>query len=378
MKKILFYCMMPHPERGFNGAEIGSLVTYELLKDQFDITIQDVGTDDFNPFEKGWTHIKYNFKIFFHYLSKYNKLRINLKANKYDIFYFVAASSTKGHLRDVFTVMLARQYVNTIIAHNRNGNFAEIYKRKWHRKVTRFFVNSVDKFIFLSDNLANEAKAFLPKHKICVAYNPIDKEIICSEAEILQKINSKKNKRLELSICYISNMIESKGYNDVAKACLVLKERGFNTFKLNFIGRWNNSKDEKRLEEFILCNNLEEHINCIGKITNRKSLKEMLLNADIFVLPTYYPQEAQPRSIIEALNAATPIITTNHASIPEMVTDKEQAIFVDKQSPSQIADAILQLNKLNVWLEYAQKSRTRFEEKFSYGAVINQLLKAFS
>ena len=238
-------------------------------------------------------------------------------------------------------------------------------------------MRSVDKFIFLSDSLANEAKFFLPTHKITVAYNPVDKEIICSQAEILQKI-SKKNKRSELSICYISNMIESKGYNDVAKACLILKEKRFSRFKMNFIGRWNNLKDEKRFEEFILSNNLDKYVNYIGKITDRNVLKEILLNADIFILPTYYPQEAQPRSIIEALNAATPVITTNHASIPEMVTDKEQAIFVDKQSPSQIADAILQLDKMDVWIEYAKNARITFEEKFSYAAVVNQLIKAFS
>ena len=57
-----------------------------------------------------------------------------------------------------------------------------------------------------------------------------------------------------------------------------------------------------------------------GGVSERSIIKEFLNRADAFVLPTYYPIEAQPISIIEALNSGTPVIATNHASIPEMIT----------------------------------------------------------
>ena len=101
----------------------------------------------------------------------------------------------------------------------------------------------------------------------------------------------------------------------------------------------------------------------------------MMIEADVFILPTYYPNEAQPISIIEMLNAGTPVIATDHAAIPEYVFDDENGYLVDKQSPSQIKQALDALTDRANWQEKARSARRIYKEMFSPEAVGNLMLR---
>jgi glycosyltransferase involved in cell wall biosynthesis len=376
-KKILFFCTFPSKERGFTGANIGNGVTYDLLKEYFDITVIDTGSNDFNPYEKSFKHFLYNISILKTYFLKYRLLYKTINAQQFDYLYFLPVSSLGGHFRDIVTVWICRSKVNKIVGHIRNGNFYEVYNRKWHLYFTKRFIESVDAFIFLSEELKRKAEHFLPASKTFVAFNPIDEEIICSVEEVNKKISEKKGSRDKLIILYLSNMIASKGYMDVAKAADILKKTNDINFTIHFIGRWNNKNDEKVMLDYIEENGLTEDIILHGKITDRQIIKKQLLQSDLFILPTYYPVEAQPRSIIEAINAATPVIATNHASIPEMIENGKDGIIVNKQNPGEIAQAILHMKNIDEWKQYARHCRLTYEKKFSKEAVKQQLLQAF-
>lgn len=375
-RKVIFFCTFPNQVRGFTGANIGNHVTYTILKDNLDITIIDLGIKSFNPQNFNWAHVIYNFKIFFHYIYKIYLLRKHLKRQHYNYLYFLPGSALKGHLRDIFTVWIARPFVERIIGHNRNGNFADINKRKWHQPLTKYFINSVDKFIFLSNNLRDLTCKFIDTDKTAVIFNPIDNEIVFTVEEINEKISSRKNRQI-IQILFLSNMIPAKGYKDVLMAADVLVKRGFINFKIDFIGRWNNKKDEDEAIQFIENKFLQNYITLHGKITDRGYIRFALLQSDIFVLPTYYPVEAQPRSIIEALNAGTPIIATCHASIPEMIESGIDCLFVKKNNPVDIADAIMKFEDYNIWKAFSHNCKRTFESKFSHNTIKNQLLSVF-
>jgi glycosyltransferase involved in cell wall biosynthesis len=49
----------------------------------------------------------------------------------------------------------------------------------------------------------------------------------------------------------------------------------------------------------------------------------MLEQAHVLVLPTWYPWEGQPLSIIEAMAYGTPVISTEHAGIPEQIVHNQ-------------------------------------------------------
>jgi len=376
-KNAIFFCTFPDKERGFTGANIGNKVTYDLLKNDLDITVVDLGIKDFNPVEKGWAHTKYNIKILIHYFQKLFYLRKLVKKNNYYYFYFLPGSAAKGHLRDVLCVWMVRKYVKKIIVHNRNGNFHAIYTRKWHARLTRYFTRSIDMFIFLSENLRALTNGFIPVEKTRVIFNPIDEEVMCTRQETDAKITNRES-RNGLQVLFLSNMILSKGYMDLAKAAAMLLGDGLNNFKMHFLGRWNSTADENDMRKFINDNGLVNHIQLHGKVTDRNIVKQFILNSDLFVLPTYYPVEAQPRSIIEALNAATPVIATRHASIPEVITNECQGILVDKCAPRQIADAVHKYINYDNWKVYAVNCRNTYEARFSHEAIKRELIAVFT
>ena len=76
-----------------------------------------------------------------------------------------------------------------------------------------------------------------------------------------------------------------------------------------------------------------------GGVTDRARIKALYLDADVFLLPSYYPTEAQPLTIIEALNAGTPVVVTRHSGIPEMVRGDKEALFVPPRAPDTSAVA---------------------------------------
>jgi glycosyltransferase involved in cell wall biosynthesis len=101
-------------------------------------------------------------------------------------------------------------------------------------------------------------------------------------------------------------------------------------------------------------------------------VKQFHLQADVFVLPSYHIAEAQPLSIIEALNAGTPVIATRHGGIPDMVADGEQAIFVPRSSPQAICDAVTQMSDPAQWTAMSLRARKLFLEKYHPDVVRRQ------
>lgn len=376
-KSVLFFCAFPNIERGFTGANIGNKVTYDILKDDLDISFIDLGISSFNPYDFGWKYLKYNFIIAFHFFQKWFQLWKIVRENRFDFLYFLPASSFKGHFRDVFTIFLVRGKVGEIVVHNRNGNFDLIGNRNWHSFLTKYMVNNVNKFIFLSEELKKKCKFFIPDNKCFVVFNPIDEDLVCKENEVIEKILSKKKRKI-LKLLFLSNMISSKGYMDVLKMASILHNyKGFSDFRVDFIGRWNSAIDEAAAQKFVIDENIQNFVTFHGKITNRKIVKSYLLGADVFILPTYYPVEAQPRSIIEALNCGTPVISTFHASIPEIIDIGKDGILVEKNDPESLAQSVLELVNYSHWKLFAFNSRKKYNEYFSVLAVKSKLNKVF-
>jgi glycosyltransferase involved in cell wall biosynthesis len=79
-----------------------------------------------------------------------------------------------------------------------------------------------------------------------------------------------------------------------------------------------------------------------ARIQRVNSLTEVQLrflyqNADLFVLPSAYEGFGLP--ILEALLAGIPVITTSHASLPEV--GGEQVTYIEKNTANTLAQAVL-------------------------------------
>jgi glycosyltransferase involved in cell wall biosynthesis len=95
-------------------------------------------------------------------------------------------------------------------------------------------------------------------------------------------------------------------------------------------------------------------------------------------LPSYYPVEAQPVSIIEAMNAGNAIISTLHASIPEYVDDKKLGLLVEKRNTQQLANAIISICNPEILSVYSLNARKKFQNNFSDAVITEKLNSIFN
>lgn len=238
-------------------------------------------------------------------------------------------------------------------------------------------VKNIDTFIFLSKILSKRVAGNIREEQIQIIPNTADTALRCTEKEIEQKIGSKKD-REDFNVTFLTNMIVSKGYKDLMKAVPVFKNNCSSNIKLTYIGKWQSEKQLNLFKERLKVLGIEDNIIIWGIETDRSKIKNELLNSDAFVLPTYYPEEAQPATIIEALNAATPIIATNHASIPDLVIDDKNGYLVEKKSPQQIAEALIKLYDYPNWKKKALAARSIYMDKCSPDVIKNKLVEQFS
>lgn len=104
----------------------------------------------------------------------------------------------------------------------------------------------------------------------------------------------------------------------------------------------------------------------------------LLIANDFFILPTNYVHEGQPVSIIEALAYKNIVITTNYRSIPDLLKNYEEGIFVDYNSPHQIYSMIkLLTNDSNLSSKIQESSYKKFLNNFTLDIHINNFINLF-
>jgi len=180
-----------------------------------------------------------------------------------------------------------------------------------------------------------------------------------------------------LRVLYLSNLLETKGYPEFVRAIDCLGDRSDLPVEATLCGpviRMDDdvlfaSTDEVRswLESQIL------HANGSSRVRLRwiegaygEDQEALFRQAHVFVLPTWYPVEAQPLTILEALASGCTVVTTRVGEIPSTVSE-ETGVFLDDTSPETIAQVIADLY-------HDPERRTRlalngldlFRERFSY------------
>lgn len=208
--------------------------------------------------------------------------------------------------------------------------------------------------------------------KIFVVENCVDDQYLLTNQEIEEKLAVLENKEV-LHVLWLSNFIRSKGYPFVLEMAKAEKERvdagGEKRFHFDFAGKFFEDSEKEYFESYVKDNKLEEYVTYHGIVcgeAKRKLLKECY----IFALPTRYPNEGQPISILEAMGNGMFIITTDHAGIPDIVSNENGIVLkkvdtignVYKQLCNYDRNRFYSICKNNVFIveeKYTQKRYTK-------------------
>lgn len=138
-------------------------------------------------------------------------------------------------------------------------------------------------------------------------------------------------------LLYISNYVRTKGVIDLLDAVEIVA-RTRRDFHLTLAGKPFDLSLEF-LSEYIKSKKLEEMVTLHGPMYGEEKQK-LLIAADVFILPTYYENEAFPLSILEAMQYTLPVISTYEGGIPDMIDNGYTGLLYRQRDTSGLAEKI--------------------------------------
>jgi glycosyltransferase involved in cell wall biosynthesis len=94
----------------------------------------------------------------------------------------------------------------------------------------------------------------------------------------------------------------------------------------------------KHYQDFLETNKIAETVQLLGK---RNDIKDLLIGADIFVLPSR--REGMPNALMEAMLLAMPCVATDISGSQDLIKDRENGLLVPPCNVEQLSQAILYL-----------------------------------
>lgn len=251
-------------------------------------------------------------------------LEKEMKKNKPRILHTTSSGSI-GAYRDLKVAQMCKRYGVKSILHCRYGRITEdLHSKGLVGYLLRKSMALFDQ-IWVLDSRSYATLKSIPEFsdKVYLTPNSID---------VTQPLDDspKDYKR----VGFIGNLIPSKGLYELVEACTECDVR------LDIIGPGTPEVIAKIQE--IAGNKLDNNIFLHGKLPNEKAVMYMR-ELDIVALPTYYPWEAFPISILEAMSLSKMVISCNWAAIPDILTYKDGTkcgMLVEQKSPQAIKKAI--------------------------------------
>ena len=349
-KKICFVAQFPPPMHGLSKA-VDTLYNSELAQ-EFDFEQID---------------IKDNKRIL-------QTLAMITKSTA-DLFYFTISQSVGGNLRDLLILRAIGK--RPCLVHLHGGYYrtlVDIDMSRLQRKANYRAIEKISGAIVLGPSLKWIFEGMLPDEKIFTVPNCVDDEYLMSDEEFEEKISTLPERKVK-HVLYLSNFIHTKGYPEVLEMARLEKERGGERrFHFDFAGNFFEKNEEIFFWEYVKEHSLEDYVTYHG-IVGGDTKRELLSLCDIFCLLTTYPNEGQPISILEAMGNGMAIVTTDHAGIPDLVTDGVNGTVVSKNKiePPYIYEALEQIPFEIV----EKKNRSEVMNRFRQGTYIGNMREAF-
>ena len=251
-------------------------------------------------------------------------LKTVMKKEHFDILH-TTTSGNIGSLRDYRVAKLCKQYGVKTIMHCRYGCITEdIQSKGLIEKLLRTAMNEFDQIWVLDSRSFNTLKGIEGlKDKVYLTPNSID---VTEEMNPAPKVYSR--------VAFIGNLYPTKGLYELVEACTRTDVR------LDIIGP--GSDDVVAHVKKLAGDKMDKTIFLHGKLPNVEAVKFMH-DVDIVALPTYYPWEAFPISIIEAMSLTKMVISCPRAAVKDMLTDldgKPCGMLVPPKSADAIVEAI--------------------------------------
>lgn len=237
--------------------------------------------------------------------------RIWQKRNACDVIYLTISESVAGNLKDLLIYLVCFRRLSRMAIHLHGGaGMREIMlgrRSRLLRGLNLFFLRRLGAVIVLGQRHVGIFTDAVARERIHIVPN-FAQDHLFTDAE---GIDRKFARVPPLRILFLSNLLPGKGHDELVDGFLMLDEASRAAVEIDFAGGFE-AEDQKTafLEKIGGHSQLRYHGTVHGE-TKRRLFSE----AHVFCLPTYYPYEGQPISILEAYASGCAVITTDHSGI---------------------------------------------------------------
>lgn len=186
--------------------------------------------------------------------------------------------------------------------------------------------------------------------------------------ENIPTINIPPSSGFKYRLVSTGTVCERKGQYIIIEAMHCMNKELLTETHLTIIGT---GPDHSRLESLVEEYGIKNHVKFVGNVPN-KDISRYLASENIYVLMSN--NEGLPISILEAMRAGLPIISTKVAGIPEEV-DERNGLLIEPNI-EQLTEVLNHLSDYD-WTTLGISSRSRFENEFTFDIMIRNYADMF-
>ncbi|MEK7167867.1 MAG: glycosyltransferase family 4 protein [Patescibacteria group bacterium] len=236
-------------------------------------------------------------------------------------------------------------------------------KKKIYLFLEKFTGRFKDKIVCLTelDKKTALEKGLVPEEKLSVIYNGISEIHFFSREEARKKLGLPQEKKI---VGTLANFFPAKGLEYLIEA-----SRSFDNSLTIVIG---DGLLRKKLEEKIIDSNLQDKFLLLGKIDEASRYLKAL---DVFILTS--TKEGLPFSLLEAMSAGLPIVTTNVGGIPEIINERN-GILIEPKNPKIISEKVnLLIHDLDLRERLSFQAKADVKERFTKKKMTEQTAREY-
>jgi len=241
------------------------------------------------------------------------------------------------------------------------GNDATAYPKKNFENLEslRKLFKLADRFFPVCEHLKRQIMRLgCPEENIRVLYGGVDLSRFEYRARTLKEDET-------LRVLAVGRFVEKKGFDVLIKAFAELKRKRENA-KLVLVGE---GPCEKQYKKLIDRAGLGKSVKLVPWVDYR-TIHEMYAKSHIFCAPSVTDangnQEGIPNTLKEAMATGMPVVSTDHAGIPELVDHRTSGLLVPERDVKRLAEALTWMAEHpEGWAEFGGNARKKVERDFN-------------
>lgn len=279
----------------------------------------------------------------------------------YDLIH-IHVSSRASFWRKALFILMAKIFKKKIIFHLHGSEFRQFFDDElspFSRRIALFIINKPDVILALSVSWGEWLNSRVSGPKVIILEN-----------SIVPSLLSERLTKNQGQILFLGRIGERKGFWDLLAALKQLVDKGYE-FKLLAGG----DGEVEKAKSLVIDYGLQDKVEFLGWVRSKQKL-ELLASSSIFLLPSY--NEGMPMSVLEALSAGLPVISTNVGGIPEQVADGVEGYVIAPGDVAALTQSLMMLlDSSDLQERMSRACVEKFERCFSTDVVLPKLEKIY-